>query len=144
MPTLQDTVSTTVLTLRHSITDEITQRPAHRMISPEESRELRYAYRDGTHARNSAAIGKKDSTSVWLSKETLIQMLEACEGRRTELGNEGVQVHWATYPEDHPDAILAGHQTIIIEAKENVWFGEFFPCPPFCPSSWCPKPPLKG
>jgi hypothetical protein len=28
--------------------------------------------------------------------------------------------------------MLAGRQTIVIEANEDYWFGDFMPCPAYC------------
>lgn len=103
-------------------------------ITLEKSRQLRYTYRDGALRRNSELLGAKDSTSVLLSRETLLRLADACEGRQNCVdGTDIVLAHFATYPLDYPDAELAGRQTLVFEISgANMWFGEMPICPPFC------------
>ncbi len=137
-----DTLEKEQTTVSFLNTDTMTRvtMPVPRVISRRESREMQYAYRDGALARNSEILGKKDSTSAWLPKETLIALLEACDGKPNEAGNEGVLVNWATYPLDHPDPALAGRQTIVIHADADNWFGDIYPCPAYCAFTYTPNP----
>ena len=118
--------------------------PPYRVITSEQSRMMRYLYRDGTLVRNSKSLGKTDSTSVLLSKQTLLQLVEACDGKHNCIdGSDGILAHWATYPQDHPNPDLAGRQTLVFEVLgTNLWFGDMPICPPWCNTSDglpCPK-----
>jgi hypothetical protein len=109
-------------------------------ITPERSKLLRYTYRDGALKRNSEIIGKRDSTSIWFSKEMLQELIAACDGKHLAASGDAVQLHWAAYPVDYFDTDLAGRQTIVIEVGDNsVYMGPIL-CPPWCPGSPCPKP----
>lgn len=123
-------------TLTHPVVVE-----SSREITPEESRSWRYAYRDGALARNSQIVGKLDSTAVLLTKETLLQLAEACDGKHNcSDGTDAILMHWATYPMDYPDPNLAGRQTVVFEVLgSEQWFGDVPVCPPFCPGNPCPK-----
>jgi hypothetical protein len=111
--------------------------PAYRKISAEQSRLLRYNYRDNALVRNSAAIGQKDSTSTWLSRELLLMLADACEGLQNCVdGSDGVMGHWASYPVDYRNKDLAGRHTVVFEVKsfsgEPEWFEGPILCPPWC------------
>jgi hypothetical protein len=118
--------------------------PAYRQISAEQSKLLRYNYRDNALARNSAAIGREDSTSTWLSREMLVMLADASEGLKgCADGSDGVLVHWASYPMDYHNRDLAGRHTLVFEVTnffdEPNWFEGPIVCPPFCPGDPCPK-----
>lgn len=117
-------------------TREFIEVDSYREITPDESRVLRYAYRDGALARNSAAIGKKDSTSVFVSREFLEAMLRLVDEAETENAflNPGVLIHWAAYPMDYVDGRLAGRHTFVVEGGAATWLSGSYPCPPFCGS----------
>ena len=128
------------------LTGETTEIVPYAEITPDESRVLRYAYRDGALARNSATIGKKDSTSVFLTRELLEQLIEIIDGVGSESPflNPGVLAHWATFPSDYPDELLADRQTIVIEACDGSWIAVGYPCPPVCGAAGgacVPRPP---
>src|SRR5450755_4000975 len=95
---------------------------AFQEITAAESRRMRYAYRDGALARNSAALGKKDSTSVFLTRDMLEKMIELIDQTTegSEFSNLGLRAHWANFPADHTDPLLAGRQTFVVES-EHAW-----------------------
>jgi hypothetical protein len=125
-----------VLAVDTERTGEIIEVDSHYEITAEQSQVLRYAYRDGALARNSEAIGKKDSTSVFISKQFLERLLEAADEAESvgSFLNPGVLVHWAAFPMDYPDDLLAGRHTIVVETGNATWIANGFPCPPLCGS----------
>jgi hypothetical protein len=131
----------TVRVLDRERTNAYIDLPSFEEITPEESRQLRYTYRDAALARNSDAIGKQDSTSIFLSKDLFLYLLEQLP--KTEMGSEGVLVHWAAYPLEHPDQALAGRHTIVIEIGDGKWITSGIVCPPVCPGGYtvCHPPP---
>lgn len=113
---------------------EIIEVESHYEITPEQSQRLRYAYRDGALARNSEAIGKMDSTSIFISRSYLERMLKAVDeaGGDSTFLNPGVLIHWAAYPMDYPDEQLAGRHTFVVEGGSGVWIANGIVCPPWC------------
>jgi hypothetical protein len=117
-------------------TNEIIEMDPYFEITPEESRKLRYAYRDGALARNSEVIGRRDSTSIFVSREFLEAMLQLVDeaGPESAFINPGVLIHWAAFPMDYPDDQLAGRHTIVVEGGSATWLSGGTLCPPFCGS----------
>jgi hypothetical protein len=138
MSMIETEVTPSILRVRRSDDETVgVDVPAYKKISAEQSKLLRYSYRDNALARNSAAIGRKDSTSVWMSREMLLMLADACEGLKGCVdGSDGILGHWASYPMNYPNKDLAGRHTMVFEVTnffdEPNWFEGPVLCPPFC------------
>jgi hypothetical protein len=124
--------------------NELIEVSTYQEITPEKSQLLRYAYRDGALARNSQAIGKKDSTSVWLSRDLLEHLLSVMDENdsKGESCSLGVLAHWAAYPMDYHEESLAGRHTVVIQTGLKSWIENSIICPPWCGPELTCKPSI--